>query len=177
MGKRRRNFVNAESGDSKRRYNVGCERSLVSLFSVRNSKVDTFLKSGCSVSCSEKVKKKKSLLDDYDEESLRIPKSRVPKPFEVVVSKVRVVPLSFDKKKSVFVPKHKVVERRVFYGFYLMDDVVFFASEGLGRYGYRIYLRFVDGSKYPLLFVNNRLSPVEMEFRYGMDDDSGVSEE
>lgn len=98
------------------------------------------------------------------------------KPFEVVVSKVRVVPAHLDKKAGKFVLKHKVVEKRVFQGFWLLDDIVFYASEGLGKYGYRIFFRFEDCSKFPLLYVSQDLSVFEQEWRYGMNDDLGVSE-
>lgn len=92
------------------------------------------------------------------------------KPFEVVVTEVKVVPVHFDKKVGKFVSKHKVVERRIFQGFWLMDDVVFYASEGLGKFGYRFFLRFDDGSKFPLLYVSQNLSVFEQEWRYGFDD-------
>jgi len=88
------------------------------------------------------------------------------KPCEVVVSKVKVVPVHFDKKTGKFVAKHKVVERRVFQAFWLWDDIIFYASEGLGKYGYRFFLWFKDGSKYPLLYVVQNLSAFEQEWRY-----------
>jgi len=68
-----------------------------------------------------------------------------------------------------------VVNRAVFYGFYLTDDVVVFACEGIGKFQYRFYLRFGKFDIFPLLLVLQDLSKVELEFRYGMDD-SGVSE-
>lgn len=92
------------------------------------------------------------------------------KPFEVVVSKVRVVPAHFDKKAGKFVLKHKVVEKRVFQGFWLLDDVIFYASEGLGKFSYRFFLWFEDNSKFPLLYVSQDLSVFEQEWRYGLDE-------
>lgn len=87
------------------------------------------------------------------------------RPFEVPVSEVKIV-----KGK-------KVVTNAVFYGYYLTDDVVVFACEGIGKFQYRFYLRFGNFGIFPLLLVLQDLSPVEMEFRYGLDDDLGVSEE
>ena len=84
------------------------------------------------------------------------------KPFEVLVSEVKIV-----KGK-------KVVTNAVFYGFYLTDDIVFFACEGIGKFQYRFYLRFGGFHIFPLLLVLRDLSPVEMEFRYGLDYDDSV---
>ena len=69
-----------------------------------------------------------------------------------------------------------MVDKAVFYGFYLTDDVVFFACEGIGKFQYRFYLRFGKFHIFPLLLVLQDLSSVEIEFRYGLDDDvSGLA--
>jgi hypothetical protein len=81
--------------------------------------------------------------------------------FEVPVSEVR------------FVKGKKVVDRAVFYGYYLTDNIVVFACEGIGKFQYRFYLRFGNFRVFPLLLVIQYLSDVEMEFRYGMDEDLG----
>jgi hypothetical protein len=72
--------------------------------------------------------------------------------------------------------KHNVVERSVFQGFWLLDDVVVYASEGLGKFGYRFFLRFGDGSKFPLLYVIQDLSVFEQGWRYGFDEGDRVVE-
>jgi hypothetical protein len=64
-----------------------------------------------------------------------------------------------------------VVTKAVFYGYYLTDDIVFFACEGIGKFQYRFYFRFGDFDIFPLLLVLQDLSSVEMEFRYGFEDD------
>jgi hypothetical protein len=46
--------------------------------------------------------------------------------------------------------------------------------EGLGKFGYRFFLRFKDGSKYPLIYVNQVLSRFELDWRYGYGDDDKV---
>jgi len=56
----------------------------------------------------------------------------------------------------------------------LTDDIVFFVCEGIGKFQYRFYLRFGNFHIFPLLLVLQDLSSVEMEFRYGLDDNSGV---
>jgi len=82
--------------------------------------------------------------------------------FEVPVSEVKIV-----KGK-------KVVTRAVFYGYYLTDDVVVFACEGIGKFQYRFYLRFGFRKIFPLLLVLQDLSLVEMEFRYGSEEDEVI---
>jgi hypothetical protein len=89
----------------------------------------------------------------------------------ITLNKIFEVPV-FEVK---FVKDKKTVSKAVFYGYYLTDDVVFFACEGIGKFQYRFYLRFGNFAIYPLCLVLQDLSPVEMEFRYGFDD-SGVSE-
>jgi len=68
----------------------------------------------------------------------------------------------------------KVVDSAVFYGYKLDDDVVVFASEGLGVFRYRFYLRLAGFDIFPLFLVVQSLSEFEMWGRYGSGNDKVV---
>ena len=89
--------------------------------------------------------------------------------FGVVVTMNKVFQIHVDEAKNV--RGKKVVDRAIFYGYYLTDDVVVFVQEGLGVFRYRFYLRLGGRSIFPLFMVIQSLSEFEMWWRYGSGDD------
>ncbi len=98
------------------------------------------------------------------------------KPFRFVISSVKVVPAHFSKKLNHWVAKCKVVVRRVFYGVYLLDDLVVWYSEGLGMDFYRFYLISERGYKLPLFLIIYKISDEVQALRNGLSEEDEVVE-